>query len=115
MISKSTGQIIPSEIERIKQSIQEILLTPLGSRLMRRQFGSDLLKLIDQPLNEVLILRVYAAIYTPLLLWENRISIEQIQVSRLDGGQLEIQLEAVSMTNSQKLNLNIPLKMGAVL
>ncbi|MBF7687741.1 GPW/gp25 family protein [Acinetobacter rathckeae] len=113
MISKDTGQLLSNEIDRIKQSIQEILSTPKGSRIMRRQFGSDIPNLIDQPLNDILILRIYSAIYTPLLLWEDRISIESIAVTQLTKGTIDISLEAVHMSSNQNLNLNIPLKMGA--
>ncbi|MCF9034713.1 GPW/gp25 family protein [Acinetobacter nectaris] len=115
MISKETGAALETELESIRQSIQEILSTPIGSRIMRRQFGSDIPNLIDQPLNQVLVLRVYSAIYTPLILWEQRISIENISINQIAAGSLDVDLEAVHIATNQTLNLNIPLRMGATI
>ena len=80
MLSRKTGQSLSSEIENIRQSVTDILTTPIGSRIMRRDYGSKVPDLIDQPMNGALILQLYSAIYTPILKWENRISIEQINI-----------------------------------
>lgn len=112
MMSRFTGRNL-SELEHIKQSIQDILTTPLGSRIMRREYGSIIADLIDQPVHDVLILKLYSAIYTPITKWENRISIEQITISELDSGSLILDLEAVYLLTNQTINLNIPLQMGA--
>ncbi|MGL4827152.1 MAG: GPW/gp25 family protein, partial [Vibrionaceae bacterium] len=47
-MNRFTGYSI-SELQHIKQSIQDILTTPLGSRVMRRDYGSAIFELIDQP------------------------------------------------------------------
>ena len=47
--------------DHIRQSIITILTTPIGSRVLRRDFGSALLDLIDRPANEAWFLDVYAA------------------------------------------------------
>ena len=39
-MNRFTGEKITSETEHIKQSIADILLTPIGSRLQRRDYGS---------------------------------------------------------------------------
>ena len=70
MISRHTGVTI-SEIESIEQSIEDIVTTPLGSRVMRGDYGSIVPDLIDQPMNDVLVLKIYSAIYTPVTRWEN--------------------------------------------
>lgn len=56
MISRHTGVTI-SEIESIEQSIEDIVTTPLGSRVMRGDYGSIVPDLIDQPMNDVLVLK----------------------------------------------------------
>jgi phage baseplate assembly protein W len=48
------------------QSIRDILSTPLGSRLMRRRYGSQLYALIDAPMNSLTIVRCFVAIATAL-------------------------------------------------
>ncbi|MEO3701793.1 GPW/gp25 family protein [Acinetobacter ursingii] len=111
-ISRETGSTL-SEIESISQSIEDIITTPLGSRPMRREYGSIVPDLIDQPMNDVLILKMYSAIYTPVSRWENRINIESISISKISSGFLQLDLESVHTITGQSLNLNIPLQMGA--
>lgn len=111
-ISRQTGLTI-SEIESIEQSIEDIVTTPLGSRPMRRDYGSIIPDLIDQPMNDVLILKMYSAIYTPVSRWEKRINIESIYISNIGSGFMQLDLESVHTITGQSLNLNIPLQMGA--
>lgn len=112
MISRETGLSV-TEIESIQQSIEDIITTPIGTRIMRREYGSTFADLVDQPMNEVLIIRMYSAIYTPISRWEDRISIESLNISKVSSGSLQLDLEAVHMITGQPLNLNIPLSMGA--
>ena len=39
MMSRNTGLSLSSEADQIRQSIQDILTTPIGSRIMRRNYG----------------------------------------------------------------------------
>lgn len=112
MMSRTTGRWI-GELDHIKQSIQDILTTPIGERTARREYGSIIPDLIDQPINDALILQLYSAIYTLISKWENRISIEQITVSDLRAGALVLDLEAIHIATGERLNLNTPLQMGA--
>ncbi|MFA9486938.1 GPW/gp25 family protein [Moraxella haemolytica] len=93
MISKDNGKVI-SYINQIRQSIGDILTTPIGSRVMRREYGSLLPELIDRPIDDVLILQCYSAIYSAILRWENRVIIESISIGQIDQGVLEVQLYA---------------------
>lgn len=74
-----TGKAI-SDADHIRQSIQDILTTPRGSRVMRREYGSDLFELIDQPQSQTLRLHMMAAIVTALSRWEPRIRITHIDI-----------------------------------
>ncbi|ELY5272404.1 baseplate assembly protein, partial [Yersinia enterocolitica] len=47
-MSRNAGQTI-TDADHISQSIADILITPVGSRVMRRAYGSLLSELIDQP------------------------------------------------------------------
>lgn len=112
--SRNHGAKLDDVIDSIKQSIADILTTPVGSRVMRREYGSLLIELIDQPTNDMLMLKIYSAVYTALFTWEPRIHIEQIQVSKLGTGELLLDLYTIFIFSNQKMNLSIPLKMGAV-
>lgn len=113
MISRQDGAVL-TEIEQIYQSIEDILTTPIGSRLMRREYGSLLAELIDQPINDATILKMCSAVYTALFIWENRVSIEQVKISQITKGGMMVDLQAALTLTGQRTNLKIPLKLGAM-
>ncbi|CDG77666.1 phage-related baseplate assembly protein (GPW-like) [Acinetobacter baumannii 107m] len=113
MINKNNGQTLETEEQSIQQSIDDIVSTPIGSRIMRREYGSLIPDLIDQPVNEVLILKCYSAIYTAILRWEDRINVSQILNTQVKENGLIFDLEGTSTVTGQNMNLRIPLKMGA--
>jgi phage baseplate assembly protein W len=49
-IDANTGKAL-SGLAHLRQSVTDILSTPIGSRVMRREYGSQLFRLIDAPLN----------------------------------------------------------------
>ncbi|HEX8446267.1 MAG TPA: GPW/gp25 family protein [Sphingomonas sp.] len=59
--------------DHLRQSVADILFTPIGSRVALRDYGSDLPDLIDRPVTPALRLRIYAATAMALLRWEPRI------------------------------------------
>ena len=78
----------------LAQSIIDILSTPLGTRVMRRDYGSMLFDLIDQPLNAVTRALVFAATALALKIWEPRIRITRVGLSSGDSeGRLQILIE----------------------
>ncbi|HBM2898401.1 TPA: GPW/gp25 family protein [Klebsiella michiganensis] len=79
-INRDTGQAI-TETDHPRHSVRDILLTPQGSRLARRVYGSLLSALIDQPQNPVLRLQIMAAVYVALQRWEQEKK-ETAQVKR---------------------------------
>ncbi|KLX34739.1 baseplate assembly protein W [Escherichia coli] len=52
-----------TDLEHISQSIGDILRTPVGSRVMRRDYGSLLASMIDQPQTPALELQIKVACY----------------------------------------------------
>jgi phage baseplate assembly protein W len=64
----------------LEQSIRDILLTPKGSRVMLREYGSDLFALVDQPLNESTKMAIIAATIGALSQWEPQIEVQSVTV-----------------------------------
>lgn len=91
-LDTKTGRKIQG-LRQIEQSIQQILTTPIGSRVMRREFGSLLPELIDHPLNDETRLMIYAAAATAIVKWEPRFMLSRayLRVSDMDGSA-ELQL-----------------------
>ena len=52
-----------------------ILTTPIGSRVMRREFGSNLPRLIGEPLNPSTLTAIYAATNEAIATWEPRVEV----------------------------------------
>lgn len=67
--------------QQLRQSIHDILLTPLGSRVMRRQYGSALFALLDKPNNPAIELQIISAACIALYQWEPRLTPTQITLS----------------------------------
>ncbi len=114
MMSRHTGLNIEKETNKISQAIQDILTTPIGSRVMRGTYGSLLPIMIDAPFNEITRLQLYAATSTALIQWENRINLESISIDILDQGKFILDLKVVVVDSNQNESLSIPLNFGAI-
>ncbi|CAH6262510.1 GPW/gp25 family protein [Pantoea agglomerans] len=64
-MERETGGTL-TDLDHIRQSVRDILLTHVGTRVMRRQYGSLLSALIDQPQNKALNLQIMSASYMDL-------------------------------------------------
>ncbi len=114
MMSRQTGLNLEKETDQIRQAIQDILTTPVGSRLMRRSYGSLLPLMIDAPFNEITRLQLYAAAATALIQWENRINLESISIQPVDQGKFVLDLSVTVVDSNQNESLSIPLHFGAI-
>ena len=79
-INAHTGQPLAG-LDHLRQSIADILSTPLNTRVMRRDYGSVIPELIDQPLNQTTLLRLYAATAAAVMRWEPRFQISRINLA----------------------------------
>lgn len=79
-MDRQTGKSLGGK-DHLEQSIGDILGTPLGTRLGRREYGSLIPQLLDQPNNELGRLRIYAATALALLRQEGRARITRVAVS----------------------------------
>ncbi|MBB5612003.1 hypothetical protein HDE71_001000 [Janthinobacterium sp. S3M3] len=79
-MNASTGRSLTG-LAHLRQSIADILTTPIGSRIRRRRYGSEVPELIDQPLSEATQLRIYAATAFALRRWEPRLSLSNVQLN----------------------------------
>jgi phage baseplate assembly protein W len=97
-------------IAHICQSLADIIATRIGSRVMRRDYGSEVPELIDQPLNGATVLRIYAATTYAVLRWEPRIALTGVQLERGEDGEATLLLEGV--TDEQSVQIAVPVKQG---
>ena len=90
-MNRDTGKAI-TDIDHIRQSMRDILITPEGSRIARRDYGSLLSVLMDQPQNDVLRLQVMAAVYTALSRWEPRVRLSTVSLTSDFDGSMVVEL-----------------------
>lgn len=115
-MNRTTGRSLEG-LAHLHQSIADILTTPLGSRVMRREYGSLLPELIDQPDNGTTRVRIYAATAAALMRWEPRLRVSQIQIEPGNRpGQVVMELAGTYSPGNvppQELALQLPLQMRA--
>jgi hypothetical protein len=80
-------------LDHLRQSIADILATPIGSRVARREYGSLLPELVDQPMNAAGRMRLIAATALALMRWEPRIQLSNIAVEQVGPATFAVVLE----------------------
>nr|WP_302831665.1 GPW/gp25 family protein [uncultured Bacteroides sp.] len=96
--------VMVDEEEDIRQSLQIILSTRLGERIMRPDFGTDLNNLVFHNMDLTARTQLRAAIEEAILYWEPRISLDSVSfdTSEERNGILSILLEyTIRQTNSR--------------
>ncbi|MTZ12785.1 baseplate assembly protein [Pseudomonas sp. JL972] len=112
-LAATTGRTITGAAH-LAQSIADVLTTPIGSRVMRREYGSLLPDLIDAPFNDATRLQAYAAVAMALMRWEPRIRLSRVQLSLGEQpGQAVLDLEGSRTDSNGPLSLRVPLALGA--
>lgn len=92
MMNRTTGQRLDA-LAHLRQSIGDILTTPIGSRVMRREYGSLVPALIDKPDNLATQTRFFAAAASALMRWEPRLKVDRMAITRDPARQGRISLE----------------------
>ena len=92
-------------IEHLRQSVRDILTTPLGSRVMRRDYGSRLFELIDAPYSSATKLAIIAATAEALMTWEPRIEVEDITLRSYDPGHIIIDLSGRYLPEGREVTI----------
>lgn len=103
-MDRRTGQAI-SGIDHLRQSIEDILSTPVGSRRIRPEYGSQLRRFVDLPVNDGWKSAVQAEVARALGRWEPRLRLERVRVVSVVGGQITLQLAGEYMGSSSILEV----------
>ncbi|WP_341814689.1 MULTISPECIES: GPW/gp25 family protein [unclassified Wolbachia] len=93
-------------LDHLKQSIIDILTTPIGSRIMRRKYGSRLFELVDKPVNRDFTLEIYAATAEALEKWEKRFKLEKVKITEVKEGKVTIDLEGLYLPSGKNIRFD---------
>lgn len=105
-MNRHTGNAMV-ETDHIRQSISDILTTPKGSRVMRREYGSLLFDLIDQAANAIGKMRLMAASVDAITRWETRIKVKKVSVEASMSGKVNIVIDATLTGSAAEFTLTV--------
>ncbi len=92
-----------SGLAHLRQSITDILTTPIGARVMRRDYGSRLYELVDAPLNRATLLDIFAATAEALDTWEPRLEVEDVKAERLPESGVVLSMRALYRPTGERV------------
>lgn len=108
-MSRTTGKTLDG-IAHLRQSIIDILTTPKGTRVMRRDYGSNIAHLLDLPMNELFAADLYASIYEALQAYEPRLKLTKLGHRLLgnsgENGKIEVTIEGIYRPTQQAIRLS---------
>lgn len=105
-MDRHTGQPI-SGFDHLLQSIEDILTTPLGSRLMRPEYGSTIRHFVDLPVSEGWKSAVQAEAARALKRWEPRLELTRVQVVSVLSGRITFRLSGTYLGDSKLLDVTV--------
>lgn len=103
-MNKHTGQILEGSAH-LRQSIEDILTTPLGTRVGRRDYGSRLFELLDKSVDQVFQVELYAAVADALRLWEPDFSLERVVLAHVRPNGPVFDLHGVDLVTGRNIVL----------
>ena len=105
-VDASTGRALGG-IAHLRQSVRDILTTPVGSRVLLREYGSRLSELVDRPLEPDLLASIQAEAAAALARWEPRLRLRRIRVESVDGGHVTLSLEGEHLPSGEDVRLEL--------
>ena len=98
----------------IEESLQIILSTRVGERIMNPDFGCNLDELIFAPINLTLITYIKDLVQTAILYYESRIDVNRIDINTSDDieGKVLIEIDYTIRATNSRRNLVYPFYRG---
>lgn len=103
-MGRATGRPLAG-LDHLRQSIADILTTPIGSRVMRRDYGSALPELIDAPISPETVIDLYQATAEALARWEPRFRLARVQVAQAAPGHVVLHLEGEALGEAAAIDV----------
>jgi len=95
-----------SGIAHLRQSIIDILTTPVGSRVMRREYGSRIFDLVDKPGNKTAVIEVFSAVAEALERWEPRFRLSRVIDNGVTAdGKINIDVQGEYLPDGKQITL----------
>ncbi len=115
--------------EKIRDNVVQILLTALGERAMRRDYGTGLRHLLQEPMSDALFSVVQHQVAKALARWEPRVEVADVQIrghgplsgwpegpgtlgGELPGDGVIAEVEFIIRATRQPVSLSVPVGLG---
>lgn len=96
-------------VQDINESLEILLSTALGERIMQHGYGADLSRLLFEPLNATLVAYVRDLIENAILLYEPRIRTQNVDITAEETeGRLDILIEYTIKAVNSRFNFVFP-------
>lgn len=79
-VNVHTGEPV-HDLQHFIQCAADVVSTTIGTRVMRRHYGSGPASMVDAPDNASTRLRMVSGAATALLKWDNRLQLNRVQVA----------------------------------
>jgi phage baseplate assembly protein W len=103
-MNRATGRPLGG-IAHLRQSIADILTTPIGTRVLRRDYGSRLFELVDDPINRGFATELIAATAEALTRWEPRLKLTRVTPAVIEPGKVSLDLEGIYRPTGEPVRL----------
>ncbi len=103
--NQTTGKSV-SGLDHVEQSVRDILTTRKGTRIMRRDYGSNLFNLIDNPINQSTLGSIRAETVEALATWEPRLRCDEVKIREVKQGSLTMDLTFTYLVDGKVLTIN---------
>lgn len=104
--SGTTGKHL-SGIAHLAQSINDIITTRIGSRVLRRDYGCAIHDYIDAPMNAQNRLLMYAAIASALGKWEPRLKLNRVELVTASEGVFGFEINGTSLELGDPVSIEV--------
>lgn len=110
-IGPNGGVAQESGPEKLKENLIHILLTGVGERAMRRDYGGGIRQLVHDPNNDALRALVQHQIGKSIGQWEPRVLLQGVTVSQQDG-TLIARVDYIIRNSGEIQSVSVPLNLG---
>lgn len=103
-MNAQTGAVL-NGLEHLRQSMADIVNTRIGTRVMRRDYGSNVPNIIDSPVNDDFAVDLYVAVAEALLKWEPRFVLREASYEPLGNGKVQMTFRGIYVATGDHVSI----------